>query len=1033
MKKSKLFGRLCALLAAAVLAGSSAVMYTSAENEKKIDPTGKGDGYSAVLYDNTCGLPTSEVNDVAQTEEGFIWVGSYSGLIRYDGNTFERIDSTSGIASVTCLHVDSRNRLWIGTNDSGIAVMDSGGIVKSFSKSDGLRSASVREICEDASGRIYAATTHGLAVIDSELSLSIVDEPQIRDEFIREIAAGADNTMYGLTMDNAVFMMKDGKLTGFYNDLGIPEIRVICPDKEKAGYIYCAGTNQATVYYGDLTAGFKDPKKIDSAPFEYINSIEEADGRIWVCSDNGIGFIENGKVTVFSHLPMNNSVENMMSDYQGNLWFTSSRQGIMKIVPNRFTDIFQSNDLEASVVNSTCKYKDMLFIGSGNSGLTVIGANGKLDSLPLSKAVTDGGKELPYTDLIAMLEGSKIRSVIRDSKNRIWISSFGDLPLIRYDNGEALVFTADTLPSNRARTVFEKSDGTLMAVCTGGLVIIDGDKVTKIYNEESGISNLELLTVTEAANGDIIAGSDGDGLYVISGSKVTHYGTESGLMSDVVMRIKKDPLKDIYWIVTSNSIAYMDSSYNITTVKNFPYSNNFDLYENSKGEMWILSSNGIYVTPAEELIKNGDISPLFYGRDNGLPCIASANSYSELTEEGDLYIAGTTGVAKVNIEEQFGHISELRAAVPYIEADGTTLLPDSSGSFTVPSDVKKVTIHSFVYNYSLINPQVTYSLEGFDDRQTTVKRSELVPIDYTNLSGGTYKFKMQIADPQGSDSKELTVVITKEKAFHEMLWFRILAAVLGVFLILLAVMLYFRRRIKAYKKKEEEDRTFMREMIEAFAKIIDMKDKYTNGHSTRVAEYTVMLARELGYDEETLERYHNIALLHDIGKIGVPPEVLNKPGKLTDREFAIIKSHSALGFNALKDISIMPELAIGAGAHHERPDGKGYPKGLKGDEIPRVAQIIAVADTFDAMYSDRPYRKRMNFDKAVSIVKEVSGTQLAADVVDAFLRLVEKGEFRDPSDDGGGTTEDIDNIRKKYELKEKQKKQDQEMGSEHKE
>ena len=198
-----------------------------------------------------------------------------------------------------------------------------------------------------------------------------------------------------------------------------------------------------------------------------------------------------------------------------------------------------------------------------------------------------------------------------------------------------------------------------------------------------------------------------------------------------------------------------------------------------------------------------------------------------------------------------------------------------------------------------------------------------------------------------------------------------------------------------------------------------MKDKYTNGHSTRVAEYTAMLARELGYDEETIENYYNIALLHDIGKIGVPPEVLNKSGKLDDNEFSIIKSHAAQGYNVLKDISIMPELAIGAGSHHERPDGQGYPKGLEGDKIPRVAQIIAVADTFDAMYSDRPYRKRMNFEKAVSIVQAVAGSQLQEDVVDAFLRLVEKGEFRAPDDTGGGTTEDIDNIRKKFEDEEK--------------
>ncbi len=131
------------------------------------------------------------------------------------------------------------------------------------------------------------------------------------------------------------------------------------------------------------------------------------------------------------------------------------------------------------------------------------------------------------------------------------------------------------------------------------------------------------------------------------------------------------------------------------------------------------------------------------------------------------------------------------------------------------------------------------------------------------------------------------------------------------------------------------------------------------------------------------QRYYRIALLHDIGKVGVPPEVLNKPGKLTDEEFVTIKSHASKGYEALKEIRIMPELAVGAQAHHERPDGKGYPNHLKGEEIPRVAQIIAVADCFDAMYSNRPYRNRMNFDKAVSIIREVSGTQLTSDVVDA--------------------------------------------------
>ena len=121
----------------------------------------------------------------------------------------------------------------------------------------------------------------------------------------------------------------------------------------------------------------------------------------------------------------------------------------------------------------------------------------------------------------------------------------------------------------------------------------------------------------------------------------------------------------------------------------------------------------------------------------------------------------------------------------------------------------------------------------------------------------------------------------------------------------------------------------------------------------------------------------------------------------------------------------MPELSVGAESHHERPDGKGYPQGLKEDEIPRVAQIIAVADAFDAMYSNRPYRNRMNFEKVVSIISGARGTQMTADVVDAFLRIVERGGFRAPDDIGGGTTEDIDNIHKRLEKESKDQAKEQ--------
>ena len=990
---------------------ATVVMAASETQAPAVDPTGKSDGYSAVLYDNTNGLTTSEANAITETPDGFIWIGSYSGLTRYDGRSFERVDSTTGISSVVSLFVDSKERLWIGTNDNGVAVMEKESF-RLYNHKDGLSSSSVRSIVEDSDGMIYVATTKGIAKIDAEGNLSSLNDDRLTNLYIRLLRMGEDGVIYGCSNDGAVFTMKNGAIDTFYDSeaTGISDIRTILPDAAKAGYAY-VGTSLSTLYRLDLTGTPKTTDTVDISPLDYVNSIERIGDKIWVLADNGIGIVNGEKISVLSHLPVNSSVECALTDYQGNLWIGSSKQGVMKIVPNQFSDIFEKYRLSETVVNASCMYDNLLFVGGKNSGLSVIDKSGAIDTLPLSSAVTASGKSLGSGDLIAMLDGSRIRSIVRDSKNRLWISTFGENALLRYENGTVIRFsTEEGLPSDRVRTVIELSDGRFAAACTGGVAIIDNDVVTEVYNGENGIDNTEILTLCEGTNNSIIVGTDGGGMYVISNGNAAHIGLDEGLSSEVVMRMKKDASRNIFWLVTSNSVAYMDDNYTITTIDKFPYSNNFDIYQSSNDELWILSSNGIYVIPTEEMMKNENLSPVHYGKDNGLSCIATANSYSDLTPSGDLYIAGTTGVAKVNINNPSASSADIKLAVPCVDADGQKIFFDKDNTVTIPASTRKLTIYGYAFNYSLVNPEITYRLKGFDNEDTTVKRSDLTPIDYTNLSGGEYQFVIRTGE---NSQNELTMTIVKEKAMYELTWFRIACAGLGLLVLSLAVMAYNRSKTKKFLKKEKEQKQLIREIIEAFAKVIDMKDKYTNGHSTRVAEYTVKLARELGYDEDTIETFYNIALLHDIGKVGIPPEVLNKPGKLTDEEFKTIKSHAALGYDTLKGISIMPELAIGAGSHHERPDGRGYPKGLKGDEIPRVAQIIAVADTFDAMYSNRPYRKRMNFEKAVSIIKEVRGTHLQSDVVDAFLRLVDKGEFRAPDDFGGGTTEDINNIHKK--------------------
>jgi putative two-component system response regulator len=193
------------------------------------------------------------------------------------------------------------------------------------------------------------------------------------------------------------------------------------------------------------------------------------------------------------------------------------------------------------------------------------------------------------------------------------------------------------------------------------------------------------------------------------------------------------------------------------------------------------------------------------------------------------------------------------------------------------------------------------------------------------------------------------------------------------------------RQTKLAEKRQEEAEQLFEEMIMALAQAIDAKDHYTHGHSQRVAEYSAQISLLLGDDPQQVRLIYYMGLLHDIGKIGIPVKIINKPGKLTDEEYSIIKSHSAIGAEVLNPIRIRPELMIGARYHHEKFDGSGYPDKLAGEDIPRAARIIAVADAYDAMTSDRSYRKCMRSLKVYDEIAKKRGSQFDPEIADIML------------------------------------------------
>lgn len=199
-----------------------------------------------------------------------------------------------------------------------------------------------------------------------------------------------------------------------------------------------------------------------------------------------------------------------------------------------------------------------------------------------------------------------------------------------------------------------------------------------------------------------------------------------------------------------------------------------------------------------------------------------------------------------------------------------------------------------------------------------------------------------------------------------------------------------KREIDIHKEKEKNAREMIDQSTLALVEAIDAKDKYTNGHSRRVAKYSRMIAERLGKTEEECDEIHLIALLHDVGKIGIPDAIINKTGKLTDEEFDIIKTHPAVGGEILSKIKIAPNLSIGAKWHHERYDGKGYPDRLKGEEIPEIARIVAVADSYDAMASKRSYRDALPQYKIRSEFQNGIGTQFDPKFAKVMIDIIDE-------------------------------------------
>ncbi len=693
--------------------------------------------YTSVIYDATNGLPTSDANFILGAKDGYVWIGGYSGIIRYDGKIFERLPTTNGLTSGRAFFEDSKHRIWVGTNDNGVVVID-GNDIRQFTYKDGLPSSSIRHFAEDKDGNIFVATTTGLAMIKDNGLVYKVSNPAIDKERILKLVSDTSGKIYGQTLNGIVFSIVNRNVSEVYtsSELGMNTITTILADPLNVGKVYMCSEG-GVIYYGDFGKKNSELTRIDVSPIKTVQWISYDCFRIWICSRSQIGYLDkDNKLNIVSKLPMNGSIEMFTSDYQGNMWVCSSTQGVMKIVANNFVNLSDEAKLPKKTVNATCLHNNLLYIGT-ETGLYIIDKNNQQIKNSLTEFIGD----------------SRIRCITEDQNKNIWVGTFTNNKglVCQSPDGKITSFTTDKgIADNKIRVIKIAKDNTILCGTNDGFSIIKNNQVIRNIKKNDIIKNSVFLSVEESEDGKIYLGTDGDGIYVISGSVIQRYGRDDGLTSDVVMRIKEDKKNGVIWLVTSNSIQYMKGG-RIKNITSFPYNNNYDLYINNKNEIWVLASSGIYTANTEALLSDNVTDYRLYTVANGLPSSVTSNSYSALDENGNLYICCREGVSSVNINNYAEQKIQIKTALNSIYCGNQKILPSESGAYIIPPSHERIKITASVMDYSMSNPYVRIFLDGAKDDGITVNRNSLTALEYTNLSYGYYTFHIQVLSQNKKD------------------------------------------------------------------------------------------------------------------------------------------------------------------------------------------------------------------------------------------------------------------------------------------
>lgn len=984
-------------------------------------------------------LDNSGARALCQTDDGFVWIGQFAGLSRYDSKELVSYNSFTNDKGEEYAIENVRS---LANYNNTLFLVTSIGLVKfennKFSLIDMNLDAGtdINEIIMDDYGLLYISTKKGLFTYNV-LSSSLTKDDKNTDN-IKSIALH----------DKDIFIEKTD---GVYDGLGnrIYESGII-------NSIYCyndilviARTDRMIFFYDIakkemLSNTIKLSQSSDMA-HKFIYS--EGINTLFAAAEKGLYSIDTltYEATYANNLEKSSKLVDLIIDYEGNLWIASYTSGVSILTQSTLTDILfdVSEDvlpLKNRLVYAIQKYGDELYLATG-SGIYVynlktetLDTNHKLTTTineiiaydkkvrelwPKGKTEWDHQREsdptLPeYPDEmpIERIPWYDVRDV-EIFKNKIYFATYGS-GLFEYDpeneifkqyRGSDINPDDPTVDTKGYYAVAQRclkalDDYLYIGTSTNSIVRFDGTNF--IFNNTLTTKG-QILYINESAFGDVTYVCSANGIHTINkdlenSSIKTIPGIEDNTSG--ILKFYQDGNNFFYNIYGRLFVINKDGS-NVSEPKEIKLSYvNGSITEINKIKTKDEDGNTIYkhvlasekqIYVVDDLLADNLVYE-FYDSSNGLKSSIKGNSSGYYDSVNNIYyFQSQEGVYSFDFNNTTSNRVPLKMTINSINVDGKLYY---GNTLKVSRNTDRISINLSIFSFKPTKGyKIYYKLDGVDKNYVEAD-DNLTSVSYTNLKGGKYKFHVYVVDEQNQKSNQVDISLNKTKHVYEYVWFVILMILLGLALLIGALVYYFRRKIKQSIKRQLEYKKITLESIEAIARTIDAKDVYTNGHSRRVGYYSREIAKAMNLPEKQVENIFYTALLHDIGKIGIPLSIINKPARLDDEEYAIMKTHTTKGGKILKDISTIPGIVEGAMYHHERYDGTGYPTGLKGTNIPLNARIICCADCFDAMATKRSYKEPCSKEYIISEFERCSGTQFDPDIAKVVIELIKADKFK---------------------------------------